>query len=85
MLDISIIFKIKKSNYTTNLFLCLHFIIISFRVFSKFQTFYFNIHIFLSKQKLHVPYKMFAEEDLLMIFQFIIGANPISFPGEYIS
>ena len=51
--------------------LCLHAEIISFLELSKFLLKYFNVHIFSSKQKLHPPCKLFVEEDLFIIFQFM--------------
>ena len=65
--------------YTKNLFLCLQADIISFLVLSKFPFIYFNIHIFSSKHKLHLLFKLFVEEDLLIIFQFITGTNSIRY------
>ena len=52
--------------------------IISVLALSQFPFKYFNIHIFSSKPKLHLPCKLFVEEDLLIIFQFIIGVSPSS-------
>ena len=40
---------------------------------------YFKIYIFSCKYKLHLPCKLFVEEDLLIIFQSIIGVGPCSF------
>ena len=56
-----------KLNYTKNFVLCLHAEIISFLVLSKFHFKYFTIHIFSSKHKLHLLYKLFVEENLLII------------------
>ena len=47
-------------------------------MFSKFLSVYFKIDIFSSKHKLHLPCKLFVEEDLLIIFQFIISVSPNS-------
>ena len=58
--------------------LCLHAEIISILVLSKFPFKYFTIHIFSSKHKLHLPCKLFVEEDLFIIFQFKIGVSPSS-------
>ena len=62
-----------------NLFLCLHFIINSFLVFCRFLSQNFNIHIFSSRHKFHLLFKLYAEGDLFIIFQFIIGVSPSSF------
>ena len=65
-------------NYTKSFVLCLNAEIISVLVLSKFPHKYFNIQIFSSKHKLHLPCKLFVEEDLLIIFQFITGVSPSS-------
>ena len=67
-----------RLNYTKNLFLCLHAEIISVLVFCKFSFKYFTIYIFSSKNKLQLPCKLFVEEGLLIIFQFITGVSPSS-------
>ena len=46
-----------------------------FLLLSKFQFKYFDIPIFSSKHKLHLPCELFGE-DLLIIFQFITGFSP---------
>ena len=56
----------------------LHEDIISFLVFIKFPFKYFNIHIFFSKHKLHFLCKLFVEEDLFIISQYIMGVSPSS-------
>ena len=66
-----------KLNQIRNLFLCLRFVINSFHTFSWFLSLYFNIHIFSSRHKLHLPFKLNAEVDIFIIFQFIIGISYI--------
>ena len=47
-----------------------------FLLFSKFPFKYVNIHIFSSKHKLYLLCILFVEEDILIIFQFMIGVSP---------
>ena len=69
-------------NYIKNFALCVHAVIISFLELSKFLVKTFNIHIFSSKHKLHLPCKLFVEVVLFIVFQIINGVSPSSFRSQ---
>ena len=73
-----IIYQVKQYSEINSMSTCRNYF---FLVFNKFSFKYFTIHIFSSKHRIKLPYKMFFK-DLLIIFQFITNVSPSSIRSQ---